>query len=256
MNPTVETQKALPVHSTNGGLKPYYQDSAVTIYHGDCREILPFIHWKADLVLTDPPYGVGENAQRIASRTNAANTTNYGDFDWDKEPADEAEIALTISSGRSAIIWGGNYFNLPPSRAWLVWDKQNSGDFADAELAWTNLQMSVRLFRFLWNGMIRAGEARGVPRVHPTQKPVELMSWCLAFVPDARTVLDPFMGSGTTLRAAKDNGRRAIGIDVEERYCEAAAKRMEQEVMDFGAISFCRQPVEEQGTLLIPENKE
>lgn len=211
--------------------KPYYDDGrGIVIYHGDCREILPLLP-KVDLVLTDPPYGIGENAHRIASRTKLAKTTDYGSFDWDSEPASKDEINATRDSAKQLIIWGGNYFHLPPSRGWLVWDKDNSGNFADCELAWTNLKMSVRMFRFTWNGMIRAGESRGVKRFHPTQKPVELMRWCLSFAPDAQTILDPFMGSGTTLRAAKDLGRQAIGIEINEAYCEIASKRLAQEVL-------------------------
>jgi site-specific DNA-methyltransferase (adenine-specific) len=215
-------------------MKAYYESNGITIFHGDCREILPTLT-KVDLVLTDPPYGIGENANRIKSRTKLAKTTDYGSFDWDKEPASLEEITLTLSAGDGAIVWGGNYFHVPPSRGWLVWDKQNSGNFADCELAWTNLQMSVRMFRFMWNGMIRAGEARGIPRVHPTQKPLELMTWCITKADDhfdrpTKTILDPFMGSGTTLRAAKDLGRQAIGIELEEKYCEIAARRLQQEV--------------------------
>jgi DNA modification methylase len=214
---------------------PYYSDGFVTIYHGDCRDVVPQLS-ACDLVLTDPPYGLQENAHRIASRTKLAATTDYGDFSWDAAPATDEEIALTMNAAPRCIIWGGNYFKVPPTRGWLVWDKQNSGNFADCELAWTNLRMSVRIFRFTWNGMIRQGEWRG-PRVHPTQKPRELMGWCLGFAPDANLILDPFMGSGTTLRAAKDLGRRAIGIEREERYCEIAAQRMSQEVLDLGGAA-------------------
>lgn len=213
-------------------MRPYYEASGVTIYHGDCREILPTL--RGDLVLTDPPYGLQENAHRVASRTKLAATTDYGDFDWDAEPASDDEIALTMAAAPKCIIWGGNYFKVPPARGWLVWDKQNSGNFADCELAWTNLKMSVRIFRFTWNGMIRQGEWRG-RRIHPTQKPRELMGWCLGFAPDAMTVIDPFMGSGSVLHAAKNLGRKAIGIEIEERYCEAAAQRLSQEVLDLGA---------------------
>lgn len=213
-------------------MNPYCQHGGVTIYHGNCREILPALP-KADLVLTDPPYGLGENARRVASRGRSSAITDYGDFDWDTEPASAEEIALTLRAAVLAIIWGGNYFGLQPSRGWLVWDKLNSGDFADGELAWTNLPTAVRIFRFRWNGMIRDGEARGFPRVHPTQKPIELMTWCLSFVPQAQVVLDPFAGSGTTLIAAKNLGRRVIGIELNERYCEIAAKRLSQEVFDF-----------------------
>jgi DNA modification methylase len=226
-------------------LKPYYQDGLITIYHGDCLEVLPSLP-SADLVMTDPPYGMGENNARNLSRgnrplgggrasTNSAvwAATDYGDFDWDKRPASQEEIAALLAAAPKAIIWGGNYFALPPSRAWLVWDKLNSGDFADGELAWSNLDQSLRIFRFLWNGMIRAGEMRGRKRVHPTQKPKELFAWCLKFVPEAGSVIDPFMGSGSSLRACKDAGVKCIGIEKVERYCEAAAERMAQEVLTF-----------------------
>lgn len=212
-------------------MKPYYQDDWVTIYHGDCLEVLPGLP-KADLVLTDPPYGIGENAFRVANRGKLAQTTDYGSFDWDKEPASRDEINLCLSAGQKAIIWGGNYFHLPPMRGWLVWDKQNGdNDFADCELAWTNIKTSVRIFRFTWNGMIRQGKARGVKRVHPAQKPEELMTWAMSFDPEGQSVLDPFMGSGTTLRAAKDLKRKATGIEMNEKYCEIAARRMSQEVL-------------------------
>lgn len=211
-------------------LKPYYDDgNGIQIYLGDCREILPHLE-PVDLVLTDPPYGVGENAHRIASRTKLAATIDYGDFDWDSEPASKEEIDITLKAGKHAIVWGGNYFHLPPSRGWLVWDKLNSGNFADCELAWTNLKMSVRIFRHMWNGMLRESE-RDTKRVHPTQKPIALMHWCLSWMPEAKTVIDPFMGSGTTLRACKDLSLRAVGIDTSERNCSIAVKRLAQEVL-------------------------
>lgn len=214
------------------GVKPYYEDGAVIIFHGDCRDVLPLIPKESvDLVLTDPPYGLKENAHKVAKRGKLAANTDYGEFDWDKQPADAEQIELTIGRGHEAIIWGGNYFHVPPSRGWLVWDKLNSGNFADCELAWTNINTSVRIFRFMWNGMIRDGEAKGVPRVHPAQKPVELMRWCLGFGANPQVILDPFLGSGTTARAAKDLGRKCIGIEIEEQYCEIAAKRMAQTVM-------------------------
>ena len=129
------------------------------------------------------------------------------------------------------MIWGGNYWVLPPRMGWLVWDKgQRDFSLADVELAWTSQNRAARIF-----DMARSQALHESERVHPTQKPVALMRWCLGFVPDARTVLDPFMGSGTTLRAAKDLGRKAIGIEIEERYCEIAAKRMLQTVMALDA---------------------
>lgn len=212
-------------------MKPYYDDGkGIVIFHGDCREILPSLP-RVDLVLTDPPYGINaDNRKRILSRGKLAAPTDYGESNWDSVAPEIVSELPNIA--KNSIVWGGNYFPLKPSAAWLVWDKQNgTNDFADCELAWTNLNQAVRLFRFMWNGMLRAGESRGVPRVHPTQKPVELMTWCLSFADDAQTILDPFMGSGTTLRAAKDLGRKAIGIELEERYCEIATRRLSQEVL-------------------------
>jgi DNA modification methylase len=131
---------------------------------------------------------------------------------------------------RWQIIFGGNYYDLPPSSCWLVWDKDNGpNDFADCELAWTNLKKAVRKLTYRWNGML---QAPGVPRTirqHPTQKPEAVIRWALIQAPeDVRTVLDPFMGSGTTLVAAKRLGRKAVGIEREERYCEIAAERLQQ----------------------------
>ncbi len=213
-------------------MKAYYEDSAVTIWHGDCREILPMLA-QFDLLLTDPPYGLDGHAHRgPISWTNQARGNDYGAVLWDKHPASKDDMELMRGKSELQIIWGGNFFDLPASRGWLVWDKQNTGDFGDCELAWTNLEQPIRIFHHLWNGMIKGSE-RGTRRVHPTQKPTELMRWCLNFVPNASTILDPFMGSGTTLRAAKDLGRKAIGIEIEERYCEIAARRMAQEVLNF-----------------------
>lgn len=210
---------------------PYWtsRDGRHTLYCGQCENILPALA-KADLVIADPPYGIGENAYRVASRSKLAKPTDYGSFEWDSQPATQEQINCTINAGRRSIIWGGNYFGLPPARGWLVWDKINGDNcFADAELAWTNCETSVRVFRFMWNGMLRDGEARGVPRVHPAQKPVELMLWCLSFVPDAKTVIDPFAGSGTVGLACMRAGISSISIEREPKYCAIAAVRLERE---------------------------
>ncbi len=197
----------------------------VTLYLGDCREILPTLD-KVDAVVTDPPYGIGESDRKVASRVNKAKPKDYGAFDWDREPIDAETVALLRSCSRWQIIFGGNYFELGPTSCWLVWDKQNSGDFADAELAWTNLPKAVRLIQWRWNGMIRKGSDE---RVHPTQKPEGVMRWCLGHLPaEARMICDPFMGSGTTGVAAVKEARGFIGIEREPVYFEAALKRIEQ----------------------------
>lgn len=201
------------------------------LYLGDCMDILPTLQ-RVDAVVTDPPYGIGENAHRVSSRSKRAATTDYGAFDWDNEPASKEQIEACITAGKYAIIFGGNYFHLPPSRCWLVWDKENgASNFADCELAWTNLNKSVRMIKWQWQGFIRKGEmSRNTchKRVHPTQKPVGVMKWCLSHIPDAKTILDPFMGSGTTGVAAVENGLSFIGIEKEQRYFDAACKRIEE----------------------------
>jgi DNA modification methylase len=210
---------------------PYYQDSAVTIYHGDCGQILPFLG-RFDLLLTDPPYGIGENNSKNLSRTrkgrDIARPKDYGDFEWDSAPISRWLLHLIIASADKLIIWGGNYYPLPPCKGPLVWDKLNSGDFADGELAWNNLGTAVRIKRHMWNGMLRKDHEE---RFHPTQKPVEVMSWCISLAEPVATILDPFAGSGTTGRAAKDWGKKATLIERVDQYCEIAAKRMSQEVL-------------------------
>lgn len=216
--------------------KPYYDKDGITIYCGDCRDILPLLP-KVDLVLTDPPYGIGQDK----GRSTTVNRTGFaaGGFahraqyqgEWDNVKPES--MARVIESGKSAIVWGGNYFahDLPETCHWLVWDKQNTmPTFSDCELAWTNLPLkSVKMLRLNGNGLM----AEETQRDHPTQKPLKLMTWCLQRVPNAQTILDPFMGSGTTLVAAKALGRKCIGIEREERYCAIAVQRLSQEVMSF-----------------------
>ena len=193
---------------------------------GDCLEVMPGLG-RVDAVVTDPPYGIGESQKKNLSRHKPSGCTVYAGADFDSNPASPEQIALIRSISTNQIIFGGNYFDLPPSKCWLVWDKQNgASDFADCELAWTNMDRAVRRIYWQWSGMIRKGEARGVKRVHLTQKPVEVMSWCLGFLPDAKTILDPFMGSGTTLVACAKLGRKGIGIELDPDYFEIACKRV------------------------------
>ena len=196
-----------------------------TLMLGDCAQILPTLG-KVDAVLTDPPYGIGENDRKVASRVQLATPKDYGAFEWDAEPCSAENIALMRAASRWQIIFGGNYFELPPTTCWLVWDKQNSGDFADCELAWTNLPKAVRRLYWRWNGMIRKGHEE---RFHPTQKPLGVMEWCLDHLPpDVRSVCDPFMGSGTTGVACAKRGLRFIGIEREPSYFDIACRRIEE----------------------------
>jgi len=208
-------------------VRPYFENNGITIYLGDCRHIMPLLP-RFDLLLTDPPYGIGESSKKNDSRGNRVRPRDYGVFDWD-HPVDDWALSLARSLCDKQIIFGGNYYALPPCKGWLVWDKENTGDFADGEMAWNNLGCALRIKRHMWNGMLRKG---GEDREHPTQKPLEVIKWALSFAKDIETILDPWAGSGTTGRAAMELGKRAVLIEREERYCEIAAKRMSQQVLD------------------------
>lgn len=213
-------------------MTPYYHEKGITIYLGDCRDILPAID-KVDLVLTDPPYGIAEPVGKNKKHGWLA-TSKYGAIEWDDAPVSDSLIKTIIENAKHAIIFGGNYYRLEPSACWLVWDKYQSSDFADCELAWTNLKKAARMKRHRWSGMLQENMADKEHRYHPTQKPLNVMTWCISQAPKSvRTILDPFMGSGTTLVAAKLLGLEAIGIEREKKYCDIAIKRLAQEVLPF-----------------------
>lgn len=197
-----------------------------TLYLGDCLQIMPALE-AVDAVIADPPYGInyahGGGGGKLARSTQLAKMPVAGDsIEFDPQPF----------LHWPAILWGGNHFahRLPKSQSWLSWDKRcadYSNDQADCELAWTNLGFPARMFRHVWNGMLRGSESKS-PRVHPMQKPVALMEWCLGFLPNAETVLDPFMGSGTTLVACAKLGRKGIGIELDPDYFEIAVNRVRE----------------------------
>lgn len=203
-----------------------------TLYLGDCREILPLLP-KVDAVVTDPPYGIGASAGMGGGGTDASGRWKRrprqyaGDWD-DERPSHEVFMAV-LEAAPVHIVWGGNYFSdmLPPSGRWLFWDKLNSmPSYSDGEMAWTSLEgTALKKFTRCNNG---PASNRDGDRVHPTQKPVDVMKWCIKHLPGAsRTILDPFMGSGTTGVACVKLGRRFIGVEIEERYFSIACKRIE-----------------------------
>lgn len=198
--------------------KYYYADDSVCIIHGDCRDVLPMLP-KVDLVLTDPPYGIGK---RMQGGTWGKNNSYIEFRKWDVALSNKL-IKIVMKSGNDIIIWGANHFALPATRCYLVWNKTNSmKTISDCELAFTNFDRPIK--RFDWPvGKHEFG--------HATQKPIKLFLWCMSFS-NFKIVLDPFLGSGTTLVAAKQLGRKAIGIEIEEKYCEIAAERCRQEVLD------------------------
>ena len=211
-------------------VRPYYQDDSCTIWHGDCRTVAPLVGL-VDLVLTDPQYGIGASA----------GTGKYGrlkwaetDSGWDQQPPPRWLLEMLLEYAPRVIVWGMNYFQLPPTRNYFVWDKGEGfkgRDFAECELAWCSWDANAKVYK---RDPLASGDYRG--KEHPTQKPTELMRWCIQQAGEGiGNILDPFMGSGTTLRAAKDLGRKAIGIEIEERYCEIAARRLQQEVLPLTA---------------------
>ena len=196
-------------------MKPYYHQNGVTIYNAECEKVLPWLD-VVDLVLTDPPYGVNACRQTLGSGKK-----KFERGDWDRErPRNMNQI---VDAGRYACIWGGNYFAdvLPPTNDWLVWHKANDGlSFSEVELAWTNYGKQARHKTHNWGGEQKR---------HPTQKPLAVMQWSLGMAPeDVQNVLDPFMGSGTTLVAAHQAGLTVIGVESSKEYCDIAIDRLRQ----------------------------
>ena len=195
-----------------------------TLILGDSQQVAKCI--TSDAIVTDPPYGLGK---RMQGGTWGAQDHNSGFLRWDLE-APEWLVPLV---DRPAIIWGGNYLPFPPARCWLIWNKVNAvPTMADFEQAWTNLDRPSKRFDHPV-GRVEYG--------HPTQKPLPLMEWCLGFLPDAKAILDPFMGSGTTLVACQRMGRHGTGIELDPDYFAIACKRVDEAA---------RQP-----DLLIPETQ-
>lgn len=216
----------MTISGTSGPLLPppgsrwYYADEQAGIYilHGDCREYVPHLE-PVDLILTDPPYGIN-----ACNMTLGAGAKKFVRGDWDRLRPD---ISHLFDAAHWLCIWGGNYFSdvLPATNDWLVWHKLNDGrSFSECEMAWTNFGKQIRHLSHHWAGEIKQ---------HPTQKPIDVMNWAIRQAPESSTILDPFMGSGTTLRAAKDLGRSCVGIEIEEKYCEIAVRRLQQEVLSY-----------------------
>lgn len=199
-----------------------------TLYRADCREVLPLLP-KVGAVVTDPPYGIkqanGFDGFDGFGGIGAPIARRQYEGEWDDQRPSNETFAAMIKAAAVHVIWGGNYFTdlLPVGRKWLFWDKcQTMPTYSDGEMAWTSLP-GVSTKRIVYNNNVLM--AREKDRVHPTQKPVEVMRWCVELT-DARTILDPFMGSGTTGVACVKLGRRFIGIEIDEKYFEIACKRI------------------------------
>jgi site-specific DNA-methyltransferase (adenine-specific) len=189
-----------------------------TLYLGDCMEVLPALG-KVDAVITDPPYGIGFAAQPTKWQRLAGKHPES----WDDKIASDIDVLRAL--GDVQIIWGGNYYSLPPTRGWLSWFKPDAPpSMANFELAWTNRDRNARQLS------ISIGATNAERIGHPTQKPLSLMRWSIEQAGDVKTILDPFMGSGTTGVAAIQLGRKFIGIEREPKYFDIACQRIEQAV--------------------------
>ena len=197
--------------------KPDYERDGITLYCGDCLEILPELSG-IDAVVTDPPYGIGQDGGRGHRKTSHAKIQEKKE--WDSCRPDRQVFDMLLSTAPHQIIWGGNYFAdfLPPRMGWLYWQKLIGGDFSDGELAWTSRHGALKEFTY---------RKTNREMLHPTQKPLELMVWCLSFFESAQTIADPFMGSGTTGVACVKAAKRFVGIERERTYFDIAVKRID-----------------------------
>jgi len=202
-----------------------------TLYQGNSLKVMPTLG-EFDAVVTDPPYGIKQDK-------GFDGFDGFGGFgapikrrqyqgEWDQSRPDQSVFGAMLDGAKRHIIWGGNYFTdlLPCNGKWLWWDKcQTMPTFGDGELAWTSLPgVAPKKFVYSNNGLM----AREKNRSHPTQKPVALMEWCLGFLPTAETILDPFMGSGTTGVACVNLGRSFTGIELDPGYFDIACRRIEE----------------------------
>jgi len=211
---------------------PYYEDESCVIYHGDCRDIMPELDF--DVIVTDPPYGVDSHERRQPGAVQHSPMHN------DSDDVLAAALFAMLLADMPAVVFGANHWPhlLPHKGRWICWDKRLTVA-ADKmlgsafELAWCNKATGYdKMVRVLHGGGVNDNNP-GRPRVHPTEKPVRLLRHIIDDMPPG-VILDPFMGSGTTLRAAKDLGRKAIGIELDRKYCDIAVKRLAQQVLDFG----------------------
>jgi site-specific DNA-methyltransferase (adenine-specific) len=194
----------------------------VTVYCADCREVLPTIG-KVDAVVTDPPYGIDYGRAGGFSASHGWGPWREN-VPWDQSRPEKDIFNAILSCSGEQIIWGGNYFTdfLPPTMRWLIWDKgQREFSLADVEMAWCSQQKAARALTY------GRGKAAQDGKEHPTQKPLEVMKWCLGFI-EGQTILDPFMGSGTTGVAAVKLGRKFIGIEIEPKYFDIACRRISE----------------------------
>jgi DNA modification methylase len=202
-----------------------------TLYHADCRAVFPLVG-KVAAVVTDPPYGIRAD-ETAAKNKGKHGWTYFGESAWDRERPPKEIFDAILAAAEHQIIWGGNYFTdfLPPSMQWLIWDKgQRDFSLADFEIAWSSQNKAARIFTYPRSAALKDGKE------HPTQKPIDLMKWCIDLLPAPDTIFDPFMGSGTTGVAAIQMGKKFIGVEREEKYFEIALRRITEAVNNGGGL--------------------
>lgn len=214
--------------------EPYWNGPNGKLYYGDCLEIMREMPDKSiDLVLTDPPYGINITSGNRIGSSRWAKSTFYNNCYCDKKKIHNEYFNQIKRISKNQIIFGGNYYGsiLGDTSCYIVWDKDNSGDFADCELAWTSFKTAVRKIKWRWNGCMQEDMSRKEKRVYPTQKPVPVMGWILRnYSKPGQTIMDPFCGSGSTLVACEVLGdRQWIGVDKELKAMEIAKRRIIQE---------------------------
>lgn len=195
-----------------------------------------------DLAIVDPPYGIGEHGGKSESRSKPVKQLNgsskqvkpkgYKKGEWDNSSPEESFFKELFRVSKNQIVWGANHFisKIPhDSACWMVWDKDNSGDFADCELAWTSFNTAVRKFRYRWNGMIQEDMKNKELRIHPTQKPAALYKWLLdKYAKPGDKILDTHLGSGSIAIACHDYGFDLTACELDPDYYASAMKRIEQ----------------------------
>ena len=216
-------------------MKPYFETALGCLYNMDCLEFMKTMEDKSvDLVLTDPPYGIGIAPEGWVRDGMMAQPKQYDKVNWDSQTPPQECFNEIQRVSKKQIIFGGNYFTdkLPPAKCWICWDKQIPKGFTKAqiELAWTNLTTYSRLYSVLWHGMIRVRDQGQEERHHPTEKPFRLIRQIIReLAKDNEVILDPYLGGGTTAVVCEKLSRKWIGIEISEKYCEIAAKRINSE---------------------------
>lgn len=213
------------------------------IYNCDCRTLMDEISRgrgvllpdgtvkeKVDLIITDPPYGIGEDGEKNHSRGMLAQATRFTPKEWDKQRITKEFFDKMFSVSKEQIIFGGNYYTdyLYPTPCWIVWDKNNGdNDFADCELALTSFKSAVRMVKWTWNGMLQEDMKNKEKRIHPTQKPVGMIEWIIQnYTNEGDLILDPFSGSGSIAIACRKNKRNYVACELDKEYYDLSVDRM------------------------------